>query len=68
MVVLIFLLALLPGILWLWYVYKSDRFEPEPLGDVAIVFICGFFAVLPTILIELGLRMVFGLTGYATTI
>ncbi len=68
MVVLIFLLALLPGILWLWYVYKSDRFEPEPLGNVIIVFIGGFFAVFPAILIELGLRMLLGLTGYATTI
>jgi protease PrsW len=55
-----FFISLLPGILWMWYIYKSDKFEPEPVKSIILVFALGFFAVFPTILVELGLSAVLG--------
>jgi protease PrsW len=34
-------LALLPGLLWLWYFWARDEFEPEPLALVARLFLAG---------------------------
>jgi len=58
-----FIIAFLPGILWMWYIYRSDKFEPEPLGKIILVFFGGFFAVLPVVLLEVGMSSLLGLSG-----
>jgi RsiW-degrading membrane proteinase PrsW (M82 family) len=41
-----------PGLLWLWYFYSLDRYEPEPLRTVVKVFLGGILLVLPAGLLE----------------
>ncbi len=41
-----------PGLLWLWYFYRQDRFEPEPLGMILKVFLMGLLLVIPAGLME----------------
>jgi len=35
------ILALIPAALWLFFFYQQDRLEPEPLGNVARLFVIG---------------------------
>lgn len=41
-----------PGLLWLWYFYKQDRYEPEPLKLVIKIFLAGLILVVPAGLLE----------------
>jgi RsiW-degrading membrane proteinase PrsW (M82 family) len=41
-----------PGLLWLWYFYKQDRYEPEPLKIVLKIFLAGLILVVPAGLLE----------------
>ncbi len=41
-----------PGLLWLWYFYRQDRYEPEPGKMVFKVFVAGILLVLPAGLLE----------------
>jgi len=41
-----------PGLLWLWYFYRLDRYEPEPLRLIFKVFIVGIMLVIPAGLLE----------------
>lgn len=41
-----------PGLLWLWYFYRQDRFEPEPLKLILKVFFVGILLVIPAGLLE----------------
>jgi RsiW-degrading membrane proteinase PrsW (M82 family) len=41
-----------PGLLWLWYFYSLDRYEPEPLRTIIKVFLGGILLVLPAGLLE----------------
>jgi Predicted membrane protein len=41
-----------PGLLWLWYFYHQDRYEPEPLKVVFKVFLAGLLLVIPAGLLE----------------
>jgi RsiW-degrading membrane proteinase PrsW (M82 family) len=45
-------LAFAPGLFWLWYFYKKDVLEPEPLHLVRNCFLLGIVAVIPTAVIE----------------
>jgi len=47
---LIALLAFAPGIFWLGYIYKKDKWEPEPQRLVLCVFFLGMLAVIPSML------------------
>jgi len=58
-----FILAIIPGVLWMIYIYKSDKFEPEPIGKITLVFLGGFFAVIPVGLIEVGFSGLLGFSG-----
>jgi protease PrsW len=49
---LLLLASLGPGLLWLWYFYRQDRYEPEPLKMVLKVFVAGLILVLPAGLLE----------------
>ena len=41
------LVSILPGILWLVFFYRKDRYEPEPKRVIARVFLGGMFMVFP---------------------
>jgi RsiW-degrading membrane proteinase PrsW (M82 family) len=42
---------LLPGILWLWFFYRTDR-HPEPARIVTATFLLGVVAILPAFAVE----------------
>lgn len=52
MAVVIFLVSLLPGIFYLWLIWRQDKYEPEPGRWVAIVFFLGMLSAFPAGLIE----------------
>jgi RsiW-degrading membrane proteinase PrsW (M82 family) len=39
----------LPGLLWLWAFYRTDRYQPEPKQLVAVTFALGALATLPAL-------------------
>lgn len=49
---LLILASIGPGVLWLWYFYKQDRYEPEPLKLILKIFIAGILLVIPAGLLE----------------
>lgn len=53
---LLFMVTIVPGLLWVWYFYRKDIYEPEPKALVLKVFFFGMLAVLPAALIESGLK------------
>jgi RsiW-degrading membrane proteinase PrsW (M82 family) len=46
------LLAIAPAAFWLWYFYRKDRYEPEPLSWVLLVYILGAAVTIPVALVE----------------
>lgn len=46
-VIIVPLLAFAPGLFWLWYFYKKDRVEPEPLKEIRKCFLLGMAVALP---------------------
>jgi len=48
----LFLLAVAPAAFWLWYFYSKDRFEPEPLSWILLVYIFGIVVTIPVAFIE----------------
>ena len=46
-------LAIAPAIFIAWYLYRKDRYEPEPLHLLAGVFFLGALSVIPAALLEL---------------
>lgn len=50
--ILLILASIGPGVLWLWYFYRLDRYEPEPLRLIVKVFCGGLLMVLPAGLLE----------------
>ena len=51
---LILLIATAPGLFWLWYFYKRDEYDPEPLHLMALLFFLGIAAALIAGVLELG--------------
>jgi RsiW-degrading membrane proteinase PrsW (M82 family) len=49
---LIALIAVVPGLLWLYYFYKKDRYEPEPLAWILVVFTLGALDTIPVGIFE----------------
>ena len=52
----ILLLSLIPAVLWIFYFYRQDKYEKEPLKLLVITFILGCLSVIPAIFIELFLQ------------
>lgn len=48
----LFLLAVAPAAFWLWYFYNKDRYEPEPLSWILLVYIFGIVVTIPVAFIE----------------
>src|SRR5215813_8009695 len=46
-------LPALPGLVWLWMFYRTDRYQPEPRRLVAITFALGALATLPATALEM---------------
>lgn len=53
---LIVIVSFLPGVLWAYYFYRKDRYEPEPTTLVQRAFIYGAVAVIPAGLVEYPFR------------
>ena len=50
--IILLILAIAPGLFWLWYFWHRDRLEPEPRRLVAKVFFIGALVVIPAGLLE----------------
>ena len=48
----ILLLSILPGLIWVIFIYRTDRYEPEPTKQIIKAFILGILCVFPAVLIE----------------
>lgn len=48
----ILLLSLLPGLIWIILIYRSDRYDPEPKKNILKAYILGALSVFPTMIIE----------------
>lgn len=53
MLVPLILVSILPGVLWLVFFYRRDRYEPEPKKVIARVFLGGMLMVIPAGALEL---------------
>jgi RsiW-degrading membrane proteinase PrsW (M82 family) len=49
---LIFLLAMAPGLFWLYYFYSKDRYDPEPVVWVLGIFLLGATVTVPVAVLE----------------
>ena len=54
----LFLLAVAPAAFWLWYFYNKDRYEPEPLSWILMVYIFGIVVTIPVAFIEGSLSII----------
>lgn len=50
---IVLVLAIAPGVFWLWYFYRKDKLEPEPLHLIRNVFLVGALGVIPAFALEL---------------
>jgi len=48
----ILLLSVLPGIIWVIFIYRTDKYEPEPTKQIIKAFILGILCVFPAVLFE----------------
>lgn len=46
------IVPILPGLIWLWIFYKTDRYEPEPKRLVLLTFALGVLSIVPAFLGE----------------
>jgi len=46
------LIAFAPGIFWLWFIYRWDRYQPEPRWLVIRTFLWGMVIVIPIAVVE----------------
>jgi RsiW-degrading membrane proteinase PrsW (M82 family) len=52
MLIILFLLALVPALVLLWYLRHVDRYEPEPWRLIGLTFLAGCLSVIPTAAVE----------------
>jgi RsiW-degrading membrane proteinase PrsW (M82 family) len=48
----VIVLAVAPGLFWLWYFYQKDRCKPEPLSFIITMFILGILVTFPVAFLE----------------
>jgi RsiW-degrading membrane proteinase PrsW (M82 family) len=46
------LLPVVPGVIWMWIVYRTDIYEPEPPHKVFATFVLGVLAIVPAFGLE----------------
>ena len=49
---LIFFIGFLPGVFYLWYFYKKDKYEPEPVRLIIKTYFMGMLAAIPISFLE----------------
>lgn len=54
--ILLILATLVPGILWVWFFYRQDTADKEPIGLLALTFGLGVVAILPAAWLEMPFR------------
>ena len=54
-----FISAVLPVLLLLYFIYKKDKYQREPLGKLLLTFFVGCLSVIPAAMME-GVIMPFG--------
>ena len=54
---LIPVLGLAPGLLWLWFIYRGNKYRPEPKGLVIRTFLFGMMAIIPVMFVETALLL-----------
>lgn len=47
-----FISAVLPVLVLLFFIYKKDKYQPEPLGKLILTFFVGCLSVVPAVLLE----------------
>lgn len=47
-----FISAVVPVIVLLFFIYKKDKYQPEPLGKLILTFFVGCLSVIPAVLME----------------
>jgi RsiW-degrading membrane proteinase PrsW (M82 family) len=52
-------LPVVPGLIWMWIVYRTDVYEPEPPEKVFTTFALGVLAILPAFALERLLAMAY---------
>jgi len=50
-------LALAPGVFWLWLIYRWDKYQPEPRGLVIRTFVMGMLVTVPVLVLEVMLSL-----------
>lgn len=48
----VFILSFLPGLFYMWVVYRQDKYDPEPHGWVAFIFFMGMLSTFPAMIVE----------------
>ncbi len=48
----VFILSFLPGMFYMWIVYRQDKYDPEPYGWVAMIFFMGMLSTFPAMVVE----------------
>ena len=54
---LIPVLGLAPGLLWLWLIYRGNKYRPDPKGLVIRTFLLGMVAIIPVVFVETALLL-----------
>lgn len=54
--IILTLVAIGPGLAWVWFFYRQDRYEPEPRHLIVRTFLYGMLAVFPAALAEMPFR------------
>lgn len=49
---LVLAISLVPGLLWVYFFYRKDKYEPEPVRLILLAFLYGALAVIPVGLVE----------------
>ena len=52
-----FVSAVVPVLLLLYFIYRKDKYQPEPLGKLLLAFFVGCLSVIPAIIMESGIML-----------
>jgi RsiW-degrading membrane proteinase PrsW (M82 family) len=50
------IVSFFPGILWVWFFYRKDKYQPEPISLVMKAFVYGAISVFPAAFVEAPFR------------
>lgn len=50
------IVSFFPGVLWVWFFYRKDKYQPEPISLVMKAFVYGAISVFPAALVEAPFR------------